>query len=182
MTSEINVNHSKKISQDFIDEYNLLLDSKSDKNKNVTNKTKIFNNNFLNKEALNNNINKKNSLNKYFSYNKNQKISSKEEIDINNKSLKNKNKISNEKSNIKKISKITSCHKKSRTFFILHSYVIKNISNQNYNNNINNINNNTNDNSNALEKINKNILKENKTKGNFNTTIPHKNKVLIAKI
>ena len=157
--SEINnISHCKKISQQFIDEYNLLLETKNDDNK----KNKILNNN---NEIVNTNvnINKKNSLNKYFSYNKKQKINdNKETPDINNKSVKFKIQINKGNNSIKKISQITPCHKKSRTFFISPSYVIKNI------NNINEKSNNLKEN--KKTKDNKNINSTNHPKINFVTS------------
>ena len=166
-TNEISITHCKKISQQFIDEYNFLLETKNDNNNTlIKNISKAQNNNDT---INNNNINKKNSLNKYFSYNQNQKGNeNKEAFDINNKSVKFKNKANYENSSIKKISHITPCHKKSKTFFISPSYVIKNISNinknkiQNENEKINNL----------KEKIK---IKENKN--NFNTTAHSKNNI-----
>ena len=172
-TNEINVNHCKQISQQFIDEYNFLLETKNDNNQNNNNNTIIKNKNkvLFNFDTLNNNnnINKKNSLNKYFSYNKNQKVTdNKEASDINNKSVKFKNKANYENSSIKKISHITPCHKKSRTFFISPSYVIKNISNMNKNIN-------QNDNEKIINMKEKVKIKENKN--NFNTTAQSKNNI-----
>ena len=162
-TNEISVNHCKKISQQFIDEYNLLLETKSDnnnmslfKNKKINNSNEAFNTNC--------NLNKNNILNKYFSYNKNQKMNSKEALDINNKSVKFKNKVNNENSNMKKISQITPCHKKSKTFFISPSYVSKNINNKN---------------NNGIDKVKNSNIKENKNNGNSN--IQSKYNLLINK-
>ena len=89
---------------------------------------------------------------------------SKETFDINNKSVKFKNKNNNENSNIKKISQITPCHKKSKTFFISPSYVIKNINNKS---------------NNEYEKIKNNNIKEYKNENNFNTN--NKTKLIINK-
>jgi hypothetical protein len=170
LTNEINmVNHCKKISQQFIDEYNLLLETKSDNNNTVTSgKNKVTNNNNINSnnEIINNNnvnIKKKNSLNKYFSYNAKQKSGSnnKDAPDI-NKSIKFKIQINKGNNNLtKKISQITPCHKKSRTFFISPSYVIKNINHRNEKT----ININTN-------KDNNKKMKENQ---NYNSNIHQKN-------
>ena len=180
-TNEINtVRHCKKISQQFIDEYNLLLETKSDNNNTMTSaKDKILNNNYNsnNNENTNNNgnIKKKNSLNKYFSYNTNQKNNnskSKETPDVNNKNNKCKLQINkgNNNNSIKKISQITPCHKKSRTFFISPSYVIKNINH--INEKINNNNNN---------KDNNKKVKENKNYNLNNLNIHQKSNFLTSK-
>ena len=119
-------------------------------------------------------MNKKNSLNKYSSYNKKKK-QTKVTFDVNNNSVKFKNNINTGNSSIKKISQITPCHKKSRTFFISPSYIIKNI-----NNDINNAKK-----KNELEKIeNSNsketsILKDNKN--NYSKTNNSKKNVIVNK-
>ena len=98
-----NMTHQKKISQQFIDEFNFMLELKSDNNisKN-NNKIKIFNQ--KNKKYINKDNSKK----------------------INN-SFKTVNKLK-EEMNGKKLKKsqfIVPCHKKSKTFFISPSYVLK---------------------------------------------------------
>ncbi len=63
--------HSKKISQQFIDEYNYLLETKNEKNncENNNEKIKILKHLNSNNESVNpnpnSNLNKKNSLSKY---------------------------------------------------------------------------------------------------------------------
>ena len=179
--SEVNTtSHCKKISQQFIDEYNYLLETKNEKNNCGKNneKIKILKHLNSNNEPMNPNPNvnltKKNSLNKYSSYNK-KKNQTKVTFDLNNNSVKFKNNINTGNSSIKKISQITPCHKKSKTFFISPSYIIKNI-----NNNVNK--NKKNDepakliNNNSKES---NILKDNKN--NFNKNINPKKNVIVNK-
>ena len=181
--SEVNsTSHCKKISQQFIDEYNYLLETKNEKNncENNNEKIKILKHINGNNEPINPNqnpnvnLNKKNSLNKYSSYNKKKK-QTKVTFDVNNNSVKFKNNINTGNSSIKKISQITPCHKKSRTFFISPSYIIKNI-----NNDINNAKK-----KNELEKIeNSNsketsILKDNKN--NYSKTNNSKKNVIVNK-
>lgn len=93
-------------------------------------------------------------------------MNSKEALDINNKSVKFKNKVNNENSNMnmKKISQITPYHKKSKTFFISPSYVSKNINNKN---------------NNGFDKVKNNNIMENKNNGNSN--IQSKYNLLINK-
>ena len=97
--------HNKKISQQFIEDFNFLLDSKADNNTTINNnKLKLSTQDskkyFISNNNIKNNINKDNSF-------------------INNKNSKFKNKLNNEKSNsnITKNNLIVPCHKKSKTFF-----------------------------------------------------------------
>ena len=148
MKSSNNILHNKNISQKFIDEYNFLLDLKTDNNKiklSAQNSKNYFVSNTNNK----NNVNKDNSF-------------------INNKSSTFKNKLNNEKSNtnLNKNNLIIPCHKKCKTFFISPSYVFKK------NNNIN-----TKKSQRFYKRISNNI-KDNKQSINtkeFDTTIQVKN-------
>ena len=149
--------HQKKISQQFIDEFNFMLELKSDNNisKN-NNKMKI--------------LNQKNK--KYINVDKSKQI---------NNSFKAINKLKNEMSgnNLKKSHFIVPCHKKSKTFFISPSYAFKknNIISEQNKNFYKRVNNNNKENKksinvsdfNSTVQINKKKTKNNKNKKIYNT-------------
>ena len=141
--------HQKKISQQFIDEFNYLLDWKKENNMTI-------NNNKLK-------ISSKDS--KIHRYNQNLFKINKENSLISNKSLKLTNKLKNERSESKdkKSAFIVPCHKKSKTFFILPSYAFKK------NNNLNNVKKNQNFNKRINNYTKENINEINNY--NFNTTL-----------
>ena len=164
MESTNNITHHKKISQQFIDEFNYLLDLKAENNITINNNNKlklsIKDSKIHNLKNNQNKTNKENSL-------------------ISNKSSKLNNNLKKEKSNSKnkKSPLIVPCHKKSKTFFISPSYAIKK------NNNLVN----TKHVQHFYKRVNNNI-KENKNEINnqeFNTTLQIKNnkdKVIHKKI
>ena len=164
MESTNNITHHKKISQQFIDEFNYLLDLKAENNITINNNNKlklsIKDSKIHNLKNNQNKTNKENSL-------------------ISNKSSKLNNNLKKEKSNSKnkKSPLIVPCHKKSKTFFISPSYAIKK------NNNLVN----TKHDQQFYKRVNNNI-KENKNEINnqeFNTTLQIKNnkdKVIHKKI
>ena len=154
MESTNNITHHKKISQQFIDEFNYLLDLKAENNITINNNNKlklsIKDSKIHNLKNNQNKTNKENSL-------------------ISNKSSKLNNNLKKEKSNSKnkKSPLIVPCHKKSKTFFISPSYAIKK------NNNLVN----TKHDQHFYKRVNNNI-KENKNEINnqeFNTTLQIKN-------
>ena len=164
MESTNNITHHKKISQQFIDEFNYLLDLKAENNITINNNNKlklsIKDSKIHNLKNNQNKTNKENSL-------------------ISNKSSKLNNNLKKEKSNSKnkKSPLIVPCHKKSKTFFISPSYAIKK------NNNLVNIKHVQH----FYKRVNNNI-KENKNEiknQEFNTTLQIKNskdKVIHKKI
>ena len=147
MKSTNNIAHHKKISQQFIDEFNYLLDLKTGNNMTISD---------------NNKLKKSFQEPKIYTNNHNQNKINNENLLINNKSLKNDARLKNEKSNSKnkKSSFIVPCHKKSKTFFISPSYAFKK------NNNLANLK----QNQHFYKRIN-NINKNDINSHNFNTTI-----------
>ena len=142
-----NMTHHKKVSQQFIDEFNFLLENK------------LENNTMINHTNTNN-------FNKNY---KDQKLVRKEVLytSNNNKSRIYNNKLNKDNNNyFKKSPLIIPCHKKSKTFFISPSYALKKT---------NNIN--SNKTKNYYKKINNNIKENKKeiNKSNYSTTILIKN-------
>ena len=147
-----NMTHQKKISQQFIDEFNFMLEFKTDNNETLkhNNKLKILN----------------------------QKLISKNNSKKNNKNLKASNKIKSEKCNdLKKSLFNIPYHKKNKTFFISPSYVsrknkITNNNSKQFYKRINNINRedkNSNEFNTTLQMTNSTIRRNNRKKINNNT-------------